>query len=655
MSDVFVPGVRSRFNSEKLIEDLMKVERIPRDRVEQNIGSLETQKGYWQEVGRRITSLRDSARFLYSFQNPFNERTAISSDSSVLSASATREASQGEYRFSVKQMAQADRFLSAPLEENYKVESGTYTFSVGKEEVSFNFRGGSLREFAEALNRRGRDKISASLITVQPGSKSFLIESKLTGAENRLGFSDDSTDLAIRMGIIGPGDNNLNIQDDTLEVPAQASSSIPFLLNVQHGSPMVLQFDTSTGDLAEENIEPQPPPGPDTPSSGAVSWGNFYVENDPSTAPLPEWNPDIPERVDTMTVLSLTFSDGSKAQLPPIADTGSFFTQQFPLAEIAAGKTITTLNIENTNTHRNISIRNIMAFDSNAANGGLVPLNPVSTAQDAIISMEGIEMIRPKNTISDIIPGVTVTARGVSERPVQLTVQADHEAVKSAVISLVGNYNRLMAEINVLTRADDRLVDELSYLNEDEAAAMRQRLGAFSGDSTLNQFKSNLQRTVSAPYPTDEEQSLALLSQIGISTNTRSSGGAGYDPSRLRGYLEIDEKVLDAAIETHLSAIRQLFGSDTDGDLLVDTGVAFNLETLSKPFVEIGGIISLKSGTLDSRISQDRRRVDSMERQLLAKEAELRVQYSRMESAYARMEQMSNSFENFRQQTNNNR
>jgi len=76
MSDVYIPGVKSRFNSEKIIEDLMKVERIPKDRVEKNIEILQEQKGYWQEIGRRITSLRNSARTMYGFQNPFGERIA---------------------------------------------------------------------------------------------------------------------------------------------------------------------------------------------------------------------------------------------------------------------------------------------------------------------------------------------------------------------------------------------------------------------------------------------------------------------------------------------------------------------------------------------------------------------------------------------------
>ncbi len=677
MSDVYIPGVQSRFNSDKLIEDLMKVERIPKERAEKNIENLQNEKGYWQEVGRRISTLRESARALFSFQNPFGERQAISADESVISASATREASEQELNFTVKQTAQADRFLSRPLDEKHRIESGTYTFSVGEDEISFTFRGGTLKEFADALNRRGRDKISASIFTVEPGTKSLLIESKVQGSANRLGFSADARQMAIDLGMAEAGNDsrrtiavnestvrkNLReesgeviVKDGVVEAQAGASVSIPFSLAVAPGSPLVLKFETATKVKSDDEIAvPQPPPGPSVPSSGAVSYGGIVVENDPSNAPLPQWTPPpLPERHDSLSVLRLSFSDGTTAALPAIGDSGDFTSRQINLGDFAGGKTITALSIENDNTHRDISLRNIEALDPTAITGGLKPLNAVSTAQDAILAMEGIEMRRPSNIIDDIIPGVTVTLRGVSDRPVNLKIQPDREAVKESLISLVGNYNRLMTELNVLTRSDPRIIDEISYLSTEEKDEMKKRQNVFSSDSTLNQFKNRLLQAATASYPTSEERNLAMLAQIGIGTNLRSSNG-GYDPSRLRGYLEIDEKALDAALETRMSAVKELFGNDTTGDALIDTGVAFTLDAAAKPFVEMGGLISLKTGTIDSRISQDQRRIESMERQLAAKEVDLRIQYGRMEGAYSRMEQMSSSLDNFSQRNNNGR
>jgi len=676
MSDVYIPGVRSRFNSDQIIEDLMNLERIPRDRAQSNIDTLQTQKGYWQEVGRRINSLRDSSRLLFSFQNPFNERVASSSDENVMTAVATREAQDQSFRFTVKQTASADRFLSQPLDEKTRIDAGNYIFSVGNDEISINFRGGTLRDFVDIINRRGQDKIGASVITVQSGTRSLLIESKQTGSQNRLGFSGDSTELVKKIGMMEVGNDaqhsvtindstvgksamdsgasaNITINEGAVNVAPRTAASLPINIQVTQESSLVLRLETKTRVESGESFKvPEAPPGPDVPA-GSVTYNDITIQSDPSDAPLPEFTPPTaPVRNDDMAVLKFVFSDGTSSKLPAISDTNSFTQRQYNLTDFARGRTITSLVIENANTHREVSVGKVEILDPASTTGGLKPLNPVATSRDAIISMEGIEIIRSSNNISDLVPGVTLNVRGVSDKPVELKITGNVEAVKDAIISFVGNYNRLMAEVNVLTRRDDRVLDELTYLSNDERTQMKERLGIFSGDATLNAFRANLQRTVTAPYPTSLERDLTLLAQIGISSNANRS--SGYDPSRLRGYLEIDEKALDAALETKIPAIKELFASDTSGDLLADTGVAFNVDALLKPFVDTGGIISLKTNTLDSRINQDERRIQNLDRQLAAREQELRIQYARMESAYARMEQMQSSMENFNQQNRGN-
>ena len=669
MSDIYIPGLRSRFNTEQVVEDLMRLERLPRDRAAENLEKLRAEKIYWQDLGRRITSLRDNARALYSFQNPFNDRIVRSSDDYVLSGTANRESLEQERSFTVKQTAQADRFLSSPLEENTQVEAGTYTFTVGRDEISFDFRGGNLRDFADMLSRRGGDKIQASLITIRSGTRSLLIESKQTGEENRLGFTGISERFAQQIGMIEPAhDMRRDIGNGISRVNAGETQSFAIEGGISSATPgLIIRFDTSTSVRPSEPwLPPAPPPGPDIPSSGYLAYGNIVIENESTTVTLPEWNaPEQPERTDDLRLIALKFSDGTSAFLPPISDTQDFRSQTYRLDEYAGNKTIVSIEVINKNTHRDVNIQNIEIFDPSAASG-VRPLNPVSTARDAIISMEGIEVQRPTNTIDDLIPGVTLTVKSASANPVRLTIEPDREGVKDAIIGLVGSYNRLMAEINVLTRGDvensdfsvsrlSNVLDDLTYLTREEQEEYRQRLGAFRGDSALNTLRANLQRAITTPYLTSAERDLTLLSQIGIGTDLRRTGATtGYDSSRLMGYLEIDEKVLDAAIANNLPAMKELFGNDTTGDLIADTGVAFTLETMSRPYVEIGGIISLKTGGVDTRIVSEQRRIDTMDRQLTNREAELRAQYAQMDNAYSRMERMSGTLDNFNQQFNNN-
>jgi flagellar hook-associated protein 2 len=649
MSDIYVPGVKSRFDTDKIVEGLMKVERIPKERSEKQVEHLQAQKTYWQDLSRRMSTLRESARFLYSFQNPFNERTVNSSDPLVLSGTSTREAVAQEFTFTVKQIAQADRFLSDPIEDSFTVDEGTYTFSIGKESISFPFRGGSLREFIEILNRRGRDKIGGSLIAVQPGKKSLLIESRITGAENSLIFSETAEALGLRSGMLEQAKGvSRSLREEVLTVEPGGTAFIP--LNIEGSSVQggMLQFEIAT--RVHQNRGSSEDQGASPPETAANQG------SDENPAAIPSWTPLEPvAQVDDMQVLYLTYSDGTNSALPPIVDSSDFNAYHYKCIDVVGDKidkTIVSLEMVNPNTHREVSIRNLQFIDSEEE-GGIKPRNPVSVAQDAVITMEGIEITRPVNKIDDLIPGLTITARSPSDKPIQLKVEPDWEAVKDAIISLVGNYNRLMADLNVLTRNDDRVIQELSYLSEEEQGDLRKRLGVFMGDSILSQFKTSLQRAAAATYPTSVNQDLALLAQIGIGTDIRGGGSSsGYDPARLRGYLEINEKTLDGALQTNLPAIAQLFGSDTNGDFIVDSGIAYAFEILTKPFVETGGIIALKNGTIDSQISQEQRRVETLERQLALKEASLKNQYGQMEGAYNRMERMSSSLDQFSQQGN---
>jgi flagellar hook-associated protein 2 len=662
MSDLYIPGVKSRFNTEGIIADLMKVERLPRDHAEQKIDTLKTEKGQWQEIGRRVTALRESARSLYTFQNPFSERSVRSSDESVLTATATRTAMEQEKSFVVKQTAKADRFLSNPLNPSFQVEAGTYTFKAGENEITVNYRGGSLKDFAEVVNRRGKGVIQAGVMAVEKGTQSLLLESQITGADNKLVFNDAAENLVRQIGM---GENEespapslpdkVEVQKPALAVAAGGKHTIAFPETAQKLSAekgIQLSFETSTK-VTPPSKEPEAPPpsGPAIPGAGSVSYGGITIDNDASSVPLPDWTaPAAPQRVDDMGMLSLVFTDGSRASLPLIQDSAGFAPGKINLDEVAAGRSIASMELVNNNTHRDLSIRNIEVVNTNPK-PPFKPSNALGKAQDAIIVMDGIEIKRPSNEIDDLVPGLKLTVKSASDREVTLNVEPDRDGIKEAIVEMVGNYNRLMGELNVLTRSDEKVIQELTYLSADEKADMRKRLGAFAGDSMLAQFRNNLQQAVTASYYTDAGPEVSMLAQIGIGTDVRRSGAsAGYDPSRLRGYLEIDEKALDAALQRDLQPIQQLFGMDRDGDLMVDSGVSYTLDNYSKPYVEIGGIVSLKTGTIDSKINQEERHIATLDRQLAAKEASLRRQYATMESAYSRMEKMGSSLDNFSKQ-----
>jgi flagellar hook-associated protein 2 len=666
MADIFVPGVKSRFDTDKMIESLMAVERLPKTRIEENVSKLQAEKTYWQELGVRLTSLRDGARNLYSFQNPFNDRSASSADESVLTALATREAYPEKHDFIIKQTAEADRFLSSPLKEDLRVDAGKYTFSTGEKNVSFEFKGGTLREFSNELNKRGEGVIGSRIIAVRSKTQSFLVESFLTGEDNRLVFHDAALSFAVKTGIIEEKPESVGLQDSSLKEDTGSLISERTISIRPVGSPE----DSDGGSVFDDEVPTLlVKSGAEAKvlldkafntADGLVSDGKFALKFE--AAVKESFGEDggraKPEAGNYTAEISVYFADGTKRALGSIELGLEYSTFEFQLDGEDAGKAITSAAALNQAGGAEVLVRRIALVEKGVAvqDSGLDieplppeqrPLNPVSTAKDAIILMDGIEVYRANNTIDDLVPGVTLQALQTSTRPVNIGIDVDNSSVKDAIISLVGNYNRLLAELNVLTRTDDAIVRELSYLGSAEQEAMRAKLGAFAGDSSLTQLRSRLVSAMSGVYRNADGSPL-LASDFGIASDVRRGGS--FDASRMRGYMEIDEKVLDAAIATNLPRLKELFGRDTDGDLIVDSGIAYALDQIVRPWVEIGGTLSGKTGAIDTKVTGEQRRIATLDRQLERKEQTLKTQYAQMESAFSNMERMQGSLDNFSNQ-----
>jgi flagellar hook-associated protein 2 len=170
------------------------------------------------------------------------------------------------------------------------------------------------------------------------------------------------------------------------------------------------------------------------------------------------------------------------------------------------------------------------------------------------------------------------------------------------------------------------------------------------GDSGLNQMRARLQQIMMNSYPTDAGQELNLLAQLGISTSAGGFNTGGVNASRLRGYLEMDEAQFDAALQNDMGAVRQLFGSDTDGDLATDEGIAYRVQQYVRPFVQPGGIFQNRQSTLDSQISRTEDDMGDYADHLDRYEQRLRQQFGRMENAMNEMDANQRSL----QRLNNN-
>ena len=683
MAGLNIPGVTDQYNTNDTVEKLMKIERIPLTREQNQLESLKTEKNAWRDINQRLSALRDNTKTLYSFENPFNSKLTSSTEEYAITAEANRSASLQSFKVDVLQAASSDRFLSDELENDFKVPQGTYTYKVGEKQISFNWKGGSLKDFSSAINKRGNNIIKSSIIGASAGKKSLLIEAVPTGKENRLIFEADAKTFAFDSGMVDkiksqtqnfansqteilpvnkieydepvymPSLSLVNTKYDeeknTVTVEPRGAYQVKVPEKILREEGLHLQFTITkketediTTAINQTLLQPQ------LPDAGTAEYSGIVISNNLSDTNLnlPPEPPAPLEPVNTDSILYAVMDDGTEKEIPySPEENGKPAQMDIKLSDYPGIKAIA---VRNMNTGASFEISDITALDP-IKDLGYGPKHPVSTADDAIIKYEGITIIRSSNKIDDVVPEITLNVHDKTEKTATIAVKPDVDASKTAIIDFVGKYNQAVAELNILSQNKQEIIDELDYLSADEKEAEQKKLGLFQSDFSLTNIKSNMASTIAARYMFSDSAEVTMLSQLGIATNAGGYSG-GYSQSKLRGYLEIDEKKLDDALANHLDDIKMLFGYDSDGDLIVDTGIAYKLDKQISAYTQTGGILAMKTSSLDSKIKSSETKITKLESQMAKKEAELRNKYSQMEGSLNSLEAQQNTISNFTKQ-----
>jgi flagellar hook-associated protein 2 len=204
-----------------------------------------------------------------------------------------------------------------------------------------------------------------------------------------------------------------------------------------------------------------------------------------------------------------------------------------------------------------------------------------------------------------------------------------------------------MTDILVLTslRPDNPsaspLLQEASYLSDEEKKTEAERMGKFQGDIGLNQIKNSMQRIMMDPYKTGTE--FSLLAQVGISTNSQGLGGDRFNQSKLRGYMEMDEPAFDAALAKSIDGVKKLFGNSTDSTLVVNSGAAFSVDELLRPSTQLGGFNATKVSTIDGQIKSKDKEIADYNDYLARYQADLKRKYGQMEASLNAMNKNAQS------------
>ena len=666
MPDINLPGVSSNIDVKGIIDKLVSVEGRKLDRFEQQKTELDRTKSAWITLNTKIKDLQSAAESLHGFRSPFEDKIALSVDESVFTATAMRIAEPQTAGIKVIQTAQSERIVSDPVDSNRVLDRTLLKIRVGGRDFNVDFPGGKLEKLAEDINKQAGDYVSAK-ITKNTGTTSVLIiESKKTGESNRIRIEDPGTisffkgigvfeerpEFTIDTGLVKekivPRDGapaGFGVTEGVLTLDPKNSVELPLPRGVDGKPELILKAKIRAVDVVkrEPGAPVEKPVWPELEAIGKVTVRDVDVFGGrpvPSVA-VPEKKGGEAPVFETAVFDDSVIGLGNARDLTRMAAagelSGTFKEYSFKLSDILGpGETADRVLFINRNTGRKVEFRDVVIEDA-TGRGGIVPKNLVQEGRDAVITIDGVQVQREGNQIDDAIKGVKLDLKGPSGKEIPLTVRRDYETITKRIVGLIEKYNDVLKFINEQTNvvSSGRLTEK----NE---------VGTLTGDITVMGLKNRLQTIMMNPYPTERGRELSILAQIGV-----SMGNTGSDWKEIRGgYLQVDENKFVEAFEQYPDSIRQLFGSDNDNDMAVDSGVAYTLEKNLKPYTESrNGIVATRISTTDNGIKQQDEKISDWKDHLDEYRKKLERDFTVMQQSLNELEQNQKRIQNFSNQS----
>ncbi|MGX8796335.1 flagellar filament capping protein FliD [Fusibacter sp. JL298sf-3] len=286
--------------------------------------------------------------------------------------------------------------------------------------------------------------------------------------------------------------------------------------------------------------------------------------------------------------------------------------------------------------------------------------------QNAKLTINGVEVIQSKNAFS--LDGINYTLKETyntsgTEDPIKIEAKTNKEELVSHIKAFIKDYNEIVAELN--TKVSEKRYRDYKPLTSEQREAMsdkeielweeKAKSGTLRGSSELESFVTQLRSAIIAPI----EGVGLTMNDIGISTTS-------YED---KGILSIDETKLNAQLENNFDEVVKLFTKSSDlkygepadaKQRYTENGIGNRLDDILKDYVrttrgnddkkgiliEKAGIekdVSFTQNIISKSLDNYEKRITDLERYLTNRESYYYQKFARMESALSEMQNQSAS------------
>lgn len=233
-------------------------------------------------------------------------------------------------------------------------------------------------------------------------------------------------------------------------------------------------------------------------------------------------------------------------------------------------------------------------------------LNQAASNTEATIN--NIAVTSESNTLSDVVDGLTLTLKSVTEEPVSVSIATDTAAIQSAIDTFAKAYNSAVSTIRVQTLYDAESKTSGPLQGDSTALGLLRQLRSLAGSST----------TAGSPFE--------RLSNIGLTM-------------KVDGTFSTDSTKLSAALKNK-QALQNFFSATSEANSGAE-GIAVRFANLSKQVTGSDGTISTRTDSIKSNIKRKEANIDSLELRATNVEKRLRAQYTALDQTSTRLNGLS--------------
>lgn len=233
---------------------------------------------------------------------------------------------------------------------------------------------------------------------------------------------------------------------------------------------------------------------------------------------------------------------------------------------------------------------------------------------------KGVAITSTSNTISSVVPGVTLNLKNASNSSVRLVVDRDNQAASEAINKFVEDFNAVIEVIK-------------TYDTYDSDTNTR---GLLLGDSTLSRVSSALYSLTSSRN-TDVSGIFNSLTQVGLKVGT--GGVISFDSTKFTDALDSDRD----AVEKLFTLRTSVTDEDTNVTTVTSSGFGYDFSQLLNRLTDTDGTVQSKLSSISNQLDLNNDRIENLNTLLADKRSRLQTQFNAMELALSELQSQSSS------------